>query len=112
MSDAAAIATVYAVFADEAEARRIGRAMVEEKLAACVNILGPCRSIYRWQGAIEDAAEVPVLFKTPADTAERLIERIAALHGYEVPAIVQWPIERAFVPYADWVKESVRRGEA
>lgn len=112
MTGAPAIATVYAAFAGEAEARRIGRAMVEEGLAACVNILAPCRSVYRWRGGIEEASEVPALFKTRADMAERLIERLAALHSYEVPAIALWPIERAFPPYAQWVKESVGGGES
>ena len=108
MTDAPAIATVYAVFGSYEEARRIGRAMVEEGLAACVNILAPCRSIYRWQGAIEEAQEVPALFKTRAETADRLIARIAALHGYEVPAAVMWPIDRAPASYAEWVGEMVK----
>jgi len=71
--------TLYAVFADMAEADRIGRQMVEEGFAACVNILQPCRSIYRWEGAIETASEVPALFKTTMDGADRLIERITEL---------------------------------
>lgn len=104
----APIATVYAVFADAGEARRIGRAMVEEGLAACVNILAPCASIYRWQGKIEEAAETPALFKTRADTAPRLIARIAELHSYDVPAAVMWPIEAALPDYATWVAECVR----
>jgi periplasmic divalent cation tolerance protein len=107
MSDAAAIATVYAVFASDEEAWRIGRAMVEERLAACVNILAPCRSIYRWRGAIEEAREAPALFKTRVDALPRLIARIAELHSYEVPAIVVWPIERVWPAYAAWVSESV-----
>jgi periplasmic divalent cation tolerance protein len=105
----AALATVYAVFADEAEARRIGRAMVEERLAACVNILAPCRSIYRWQGRIEEAEEAPALFKTRFDVAPALIARIVALHSYDVPAAVMWPIERAWPDYAAWVSESISR---
>ena len=102
------VVTVYAVFADPAEAQRIGMAMVEEKLAACVNILGPCRSIYRWEGAIETATETPALFKTTLDRADALIARITELHSYELPAIVVWPIERLPVAYGDWVEESVR----
>ena len=103
MSATPAIATVYAVFADEAEASRIGRAMVESGLAACVNILPMCRSIYRWQGAIEEASEVPALFKTRADQAEALIAAIAAAHSYDVPAAVAWPISAAHKAYAQWV---------
>lgn len=99
------IVSVYAVFADADEAARIGRIAVEERLAACVNILAPCRSIYRWQGKIEEAQEVPALFKTRADKAEALIARIAELHGYDVPAAVVWPVEKALTAYAAWVAE-------
>ncbi len=102
------IATVYAVFADAAEAERIAAAMVEERLAACANILAPCRSIYRWQGKVERAEEVPALFKTVQPDA--LIARIAELHSYDVPAAVAWAIEAAHLPYAAWVEgESARR---
>jgi periplasmic divalent cation tolerance protein len=98
------IVSVYAVFADADEAQRIARTVVEEGLAACANVLGPCRSIYRWQGAVEEADEVAALFKARADKAEALTARIAALHSYDVPAIAVWPVESAWPAYADWVK--------
>ena len=101
------IVTVYATFASEEEAVRIAGILVGERLAACANILGSCRSIYRWQGAVEDAREVAALFKTTADGAEALIARLAALHSYEVPAAVAWPVSAAHAPYALWVAESV-----
>jgi periplasmic divalent cation tolerance protein len=104
-----AIATVYATFPDAAEAERISRALVEEGLAACANILGPCRSIYRWEGKIEDVEEIAALFKTKADVAEALIARLAELHGYDVPAAVMWPIGAAHAPYAQWVEAQVNR---
>ena len=103
------IVTVYCVFADESEARRIGRLVVEEKLAACANILGSCRSIYRWQDRIEEASEVPALFKTTAAAAEQLVERLALLHSYDVPAITVWPVERALESYATWVGDNVAK---
>ena len=102
------IVSVYAIFADQAEAERIGRTAVEERLAACVNILGPCRSIYRWQGAVEESDEVAAIFKTEAGKAETLIARVAELHSYEVPCAVTWPIVSAHAPYRDWIEESVR----
>ena len=102
------VVTLYAVFADPAEAQRIGMAMVEEKLAACVNILGPCRSIYRWEGAVETATETPALFKTTLDKADALIARIVEMHSYENPALAVWPIERLPLAYGDWVEDSVR----
>ena len=99
------IVSVYATFADEDEARRIGRLCVEERLAACVNVLGPIHSIYRWQGEIEESEEVAALFKTRADAAEALIARIAELHSYDVPAVVVWPISTTLAPYAQWVAD-------
>ena len=101
------VVSVYAVFADAEEAGRIGRQVVEEGLAACINILGPCRSIYRWQGKVETAAEVAAILKTSDAVADRLINRIAELHTYEVPAITIWPIDKLLSSYGDWVEESV-----
>jgi periplasmic divalent cation tolerance protein len=82
------LVSVYTTFPDVAEAERVGRALVDERLAACINISGPCRSIYRWQGAIEQADEVAALLKTTADLGPRLIERLGELHSYEVPGAV------------------------
>lgn len=105
-----AIATVYAVFADAQEAERIGRAMIEQDLAACINILAPCRSIYRWNGAIETGEEVPALFKTSAGKVDALIAAVAAMHSYDVPAIVAWPIIQAGPGYAEWVRSGQAPG--
>ena len=99
--------SVYAVFASADEAERIARQMIDERLAACVNILCPCRSIYRWQGKIETAEEVPAIFKTSAATAEALVARIAELHSYDTPAVTAWPIGHLPAPYAKWVEENV-----
>jgi periplasmic divalent cation tolerance protein len=107
-----AIVTVYATFPSEQDAARIARALVEERFAACANILGPCRSLYRWQGAVEDAQEIAALFKTTSAGAEALIARLAELHSYDVPAAVAWPISAAHAPYAQWIADSVRAGGA
>ena len=101
------VISIYAVFANMEEAERIGRAMIEERLAACINILGPIRSIYRWKKEIEQADEVAALFKTTDRQAEALITRIAALHSYDVPCIANWPIDKVLAAYADWVEENV-----
>ena len=106
---AAPIATVYAVFASLDEAERIGRAVVEAGDAACVNILAPCRSIYRWQGAVETATETPALFKTRADHAAALAAKIAEMHSYDVPAIAVWPVEHSPESYAFWVAAETQR---
>ena len=97
------IVSVYATFANAEEAERIGRQLVEERLAACVNILGGCRSIYRWQGKVEEADEVAALFKTTTGQAPMLIRRIEELHSYDIPATVVWPIAQAPEPYRKWV---------
>ena len=101
------VVTVYAVFANADEAGRIGRAMVEEKLAACVNLLGGIRSIYRWQGKTEDSTEFAALFKTSSAVADRLITRIAELHSYAVPCVESWPATQALERYADWVEDNI-----
>ena len=102
-----AIVTVYATFGSDEEARHIARQLVEERLAACANILAPCLSFYRWQGKVEEAEEVPVLFKTRADGAKQLIARLAELHSYDVPAAVVWPIGETVDAYARWVEEAI-----
>ena len=102
------IAIVYAVFADIDEAKRIGRTLVEERLVACINILGPCTSIYWWEGKVEQSDECPAILKTTLDMADALIARLAELHSYEVPAITVWPAERAHPAFAEWVKSQLR----
>ena len=101
------IVSVYVTFANAEEAERIGRIAVEERLAACINILGPVRSIYRWNGAIERAEEVAAIFKTSEDRADALITRVAGLHSYDVPCIATWPIDKILGSYAQWVDGSV-----
>jgi periplasmic divalent cation tolerance protein len=99
------VISVYAVFPSEEEAERIGRQMVDERLTACVNILGSIRSIYRWQGAVETADEVAAIFKTSDRQAGALITRVASLHSYDVPCIATWPIDKILASYADWVED-------
>ena len=88
------------------EAEKIARTLVEQRFAACASILPQVRSIYRWQGKVEEAEEVAAIFKTRGDAADRLITRIAALHSYNVPCVVTWPIDKVLVAYADWVEGS------
>lgn len=102
------VVSVYAVFANAEEAERIGRTMVEEQLAACINILPGVRSIYRWQGGIESADEVAAILKTHHWRSDALIQRISELHSYDVPCVVSWPIDKVLRSYADWVEDSTR----
>ena len=103
----AGIVAIYVLFGSDEEARRIGRLMVERRLAACVNILGPCHSIYRWQGAVEEAAEVAAIFKTSIDGSEALAAAIREVHSYDVPAISVLPVAATQADYAAWVRENV-----
>ena len=101
------VVSVYAVFANAEEAERIGRAVVEARLAACANILGPVRSIYRWDGKIDRADEVAAIFKTSDEQADALMTRIAGLHSYAVPCVVVWPIDKVLQSYAHWLDDNV-----
>ena len=93
------------------EAARIGQTLVAERLAACANVVGPIRSIYRWQGAIEDAAEHLLLLKARARDVETLDERVRALHSYEVPEVLALPISAGSAAYLAWLAEAtVREG--
>ena len=87
---------------DAAVADRIARALVAERLAACVNVLAPCRSVYRWQGAVEQADEVPLLIKTTTDAWPALARRLRVLHPHEVPEIVAWQPSEVGDDYLAW----------
>ncbi len=102
-----AVVLVYSLFGSAERARAVARTLVEERLAACANILGPCTSIYEWQGKVAEGAEVPVLFKTSTDRRDVLIARIAQLHDYDVPAILALPVDAAHPPFAAWVAEQL-----
>ncbi|WP_434514621.1 divalent-cation tolerance protein CutA [Dechloromonas sp. ARDL1] len=95
--------TVITNCPDEETANAIALAIVEEKLAACVNILPRVQSIYRWQGSVESAAEIPLLIKTTADNYPALEARITTLHPYDVPEIIALPIARGLPAYLNWV---------
>ena len=98
---------IYITTGDEAEAKKIGRTLVEEKLAACVNFY-PIQSIYRWEGEIEEEGEIAILVKTRAELVDRVIERVKELHSYEVPDIISLPIEKGYPAYLQWIEESTK----
>lgn len=102
------VCTVSVVFADIAEAMHIGRVVVEERLAACFNVSAPCTSIYWWDGAVEQSDETPACFKTTFARVDALIERVAELHSYDIPAITVTPVDRLLAAYCDWVENAVR----
>ena len=88
---------------DQASAQALATTLVTERLAACVNLLAPCRSIYRWQGAIESAEEVPLLIKTTSERYAALEAAIRARHPYELPEIIAVPVDQGLPEYLAWV---------
>jgi periplasmic divalent cation tolerance protein len=98
----------YVTAADADEARRIGRALVEEDLAACVNVLPGHTAIYRWEGKVEEAAEAAFLAKTTAARFDALRARIRELHSYTLPCVIALPVETGDPEFLDWVRGAVR----
>lgn len=96
------IALVYVLYGTREAAQTAARAMVEQRLAACANILAGSDSVYRWAGVIETASEVPVLFKTSPARRDALMAALAQGHDYELPAILSWAAV-ASPAYAAWV---------
>ncbi len=93
---------------DRASAERLADALVERRVAACVNVMAPCRSVYPWQGAVERSEEHPVLVKTPADRYDALQEAIRELHPYELPEIIAVRLDAGLPAYLDWVALETR----
>jgi len=94
---------VLSTFPDVATARRIGRQLVEERCAACANLLPTVESIYWWDGKVESGNETLVFFKTSAERYEALETTLRQLHPYDVPEIIALPIERGSSDYLRWV---------
>jgi periplasmic divalent cation tolerance protein len=95
--------TVFITAPNEEDAAKISRTLVGERLAACVNIIRSVRSIYRWQGRVEDEQEVLMIVKTKRDLFERLQERVKELHSYKVPEIIGLPVIEGSKEYLDWL---------
>ena len=103
---AAKILLALSTFPDLETARRISNQLVNEKFAACANILPAVESIYRWKEKIETAAEVIVLFKTTQDRQKAFQEKLRSLHPYDVPEIIFIPVAGGFREYLHWVSEN------
>ena len=98
------VVIVYTTYPSLVEAEAAGRRLVEEKLAACVNILPQMVSIYRWKGAVERADEVVMLVKTRAARAERVGEAVRRGHSYELPAVLVLPVSGGDSDYLGWIR--------
>lgn len=102
---------IYATAASHDQALAIGRAIVDERLGACVNILGAMTSVYRWENAVREDAEVAFLIKTRVDLVDALCERIRALHEYACPCVVAVPICGGNPAFLAWIKDECRRSD-
>ena len=98
---------IYITCGSEENARQIATSLIEEHLAACVNILPNIQSIYRWQGEVESASEYLLLAKTRREAFAALRERVCVLHHYELPELIAVPIVAGLEPYLNWITESV-----
>ena len=92
---------------DAETGERVGRVVVDERLAACANVVPGITSIFRWEGEIKKEAEVLVILKTTVDGVGRLMERVAELHPYDVPELLALPAETGAEKYLNWVKSEV-----
>jgi len=100
---------VLSTCADLTQAAALARTLVDEQLAACVNLVANARSVYRWQGKIEDASECLLVIKTTRDAYPALARRLAQIHPYEVPEILAVDVVEGGAGYLAWLGESVRR---
>ena len=105
MSD---IQFVYITAGDMEEARAIGKALIEERLAACVNLLENMQSMYWWEGRVQEDQEVILIAKTTKVQVPLLTEKVKALHSYDCPCIVTLPVESGNVDFLEWIREETK----
>jgi periplasmic divalent cation tolerance protein len=100
---------VYMTMESPEQARTIGRALVEDRLAACVNIVEGMTSLYWWQGKIDEGHETILIAKTRAELVPRLTDKVKAMHSYSCPCVVSLPIEGGNQAFIDWIEAETRR---
>ncbi len=105
MDQDAGMIVLYTTFPSEKDAQKVGGELVEEKLAACVNIFPGMVSIYRWEGAIENGSEVAMLVKTRNELESQVLEALAAKHPYSVPALIVFEPRRVAASYLEWLRD-------
>ncbi|MFZ5426750.1 MAG: divalent-cation tolerance protein CutA [Thermodesulfobacteriota bacterium] len=94
---------VYVTAGDRAEALKIGRTLVEERLAACANVMDGLTSVYWWDGKVQESAEACFIAKTRSELFERLTARVKELHSYDVPCVVALPVADGNPDFMDWI---------
>ncbi len=99
---------VLVTASNKEEAEKITQCILDERLIACANIIGPVASLFTWKGKTEKAREYVLLMKSRLDLFEKLSEKVKALHSYEVPEIIALPITKGFNPYLEWLSNTLR----
>lgn len=98
----------YITAQDRDQAYRIGKALVEARLAACINVLGEIQSVYWWNGRLEESRECALMAKTDSSRAEDLVAKVKELHSYDVPCVVLWPLAAGNPEYLGWIARESR----
>ena len=104
-----AVNFIYMTASSKAEAQKIGKALVESRLAACVNLLDNMQSIYRWEEKVQEDEEVVLIAKTTDSLVSQLIDKVRSLHSYDCPCIVSLPVLDGYPPFLDWVETEVEK---
>lgn len=99
---------IYVTASSRDEAATIGRTVVEERLAACANVLGEISSFYWWEGAVQEDTEVSLILKTRTALVDTLVERVRALHSYDCPCVVALPIQAGNPAFLQWIEDETR----
>lgn len=107
MSSPDEVVVVFSTFPSEAQAAAVARVLVEERLVACANLVPAIKSIYRWQGAVQEEAETLAILKTSREQFDAMAARLSTLHPYDVPEVIALPVTAGLGPYLAWVTSSV-----
>ena len=105
------LSMVYITASSQGEAEKIGEALVAERLAACVNILGEINSIYWWDQQLEKGQEIALFAKTSTDMVEKLISRVKSIHSYDCPCVVSWELGISNPDYENWLMSELSKPE-
>lgn len=101
------LSLIYTTFPDQTSAEKTIEKLLEDRLIVCANILRPITSHYRWEGRLEKSKEIPVFLKTSGDKSQQVMEALGTLHPYDVPAILEIPIEKSSPSFLAWLEEEV-----
>jgi periplasmic divalent cation tolerance protein len=102
---------VITTLPDRVSARTLGEALVRERLAACINVMAECTSIYHWQGVVETAAEVPLWIKTRTALYPSVEQYIRTHHPYDLPEVIAIPLTAGLAPYLEWVERETQQAQ-